>query len=301
MPDWLKKTPALLKAAFDLFNKVKVPRLAAALSLYVILSLAPLLVLVISIVGLVYMGQEGGARQAIESQAADMIGKEGGEAVAEMLDSRDKPAGIWSTVLSSIMLVVGATGVFASLQDSLNTVWEIPEQKSQGLGLWKMVRDRLWSFSAVAGMAFLLLVSLVATAALNLVSGWLKGVMGDGSWLLWSANLLLSFTLSWLMFTIVYKVLPDRRVAWKPALVGAAFTALLFNVGKYLIGLYLGTAAVGSQFGAAGSLVVLLIWVYYSSHLVLYGACFTRVASEYRPPAQVTREQKAAAVAAAAD
>jgi membrane protein len=296
----MSTTPKLMKSAFDLFNRVRVPRLAAALALYVILSLAPLLLLVISVVGLVY-GDQAAARAALQQQVSDLIGPQGAEAVQVMLDNQNKPAGVWSTVLSSLMLVVGATGVFASLQDSLNAVWEIPEQKTKGLGLWKMVRDRLLSFSAVAGMAFLLLVSLVANAALTAVSGWMKGVMGDGSWLLHAADLVLSFLLSWLMFTTVFKVLPDRRVPWKPALVGAAFTAVLFNVGKYLIGLYLGTAAVGSSFGAAGSLVVLLVWVYYSSHLLLFGAAFTRVVSEYRPPESVTREQAKAAVAAAAD
>lgn len=300
MPDWMKATPKLLKAAFDLFNRVKVPRLAAALALYVILSLAPLLLLVISVVGLVYGDQEA-ARNALQGQVADLIGPQGAEAVRVMLDNQNKPAGVLSTVLSSVMLVVGATGVFASLQDSLNTVWEIPEQKTKGLGLWKMVRDRLLSFSAVAGMAFLLLVSLVASAALTAVSGWLKGVMGDGSWFLHATEILLSLLLSLGMFTVVFKMLPDRRVAWRAALIGATFTAVLFNVGKYLIGLYLGTAAVGSSFGAAGSLVVLLVWVYYSSHIVLFGAAFTRVVSEYRPPASVTQEQKAAAIAAVAD
>lgn len=299
MPPWLTATPALLKAAFALFNRVKVPRLAAALALYVILSLAPLLLLVVSLAGLIF-GEEA-ARGGLHAQATDMIGKDGAEAVQGMLKKDDKPAGVVSTVLSAIMLVVGATGVFASLQDSLNTVWEIPEQRAKGLGLWKMVRDRLLSFSAVAGLAFLLLVSLAANAALTVLSGWLKGVIGEGTWFLFFLEILLSFLLSMLMFAIVFKVLPDRRVAWKNVLGGAAFTAVLFNVGKYLIGLYLGTAAVGSSFGAAGSLVVLLVWVYYSSHLVLFGAAFTRVVSEYRPPAEVTREQAAAAVAAVAD
>jgi membrane protein len=305
MPHWLRSTPTLLKAAFDLFNRVKVPRLAAALSLYVILSLAPLLLLILSVAGLIF-GEEA-ARGGITAQATDLIGEEGAKAVEGMLSKKnDQSAGVIATVVSAILLVVGATGVFASLQDSLNTVWEIPEQKSKGLGLWKMVRDRLLSFSAVAGMAFLLLVSLAANAALTLVSGKLRGVIpgADGSVvsaLLYAVDVLLSFVLSMGLFAIVFKVLPDRRVAWKDVLGGAAFTAVLFNVGKYLIGLYLGTAAVGSSFGAAGSLVVLLVWVYYSSHLVLFGACFTRVNSEYRPPESVTREQAAAAVAAAAD
>lgn len=275
MPRWMATGPKLLKAAFDLFNRVRVPRLAAALALYVILSLAPLLLLVISVVGLVY-GDQAAARDALQAQAADLIGPQGAEAVEVMLDSQNKPTGITSTVISSVLLLLGATGVFASLQDSLNAVWEIPEQKTKGLGLWKMVRDRLWSFSAVAGMAFLLLVSLVANAALTAVSGWLKGVIGDGTWFVFAADILLSLLLSLGMFAVVFKVLPDRRVPWQPALVGAAFTAVLFNVGKYLIGLYLGTAAVGSSFGAAGSLVVLLVWVYYSSLILYFGAEFTR-------------------------
>ena len=301
MPDWMRATPKLFKAAFDLFNRVKVPRLAAALALYVILSLAPLLLLVVSVVALVF--GEQAAQGGLQAQVQDLIGPEGAKAVQDMLKKDDKPGGILSTVLSSVMLVVGATGVFASLQDSLNAVWEIPEQKSKGLGLWKMLRDRLLSFSAVAGMAFLLLVSLAANALLSLLSGWVQRVTGlaDGGFLLHSVNFLLSLVLAVVMFAIVFKLLPDRKVGWRPAVIGATFTAVLFDIGKYLIGLYLGTAAVGSSFGAAGSLVVLLVWVYYSSHIVLFGAAFTRTVSEYRPPEAVTREQQAAAVAAAAD
>jgi membrane protein len=284
MPGWFRWLWTRVKGAFDLFNRTKAPRLAAALAFYVVLSLAPLLVLVISLAGLMF-GEEA-ARGGVQREISGLIGPQGAEAVQTMLASQTKEGGVLSTIIGLVTLLVGATGVFAQLQDALNTVWEVPDRKTEGLGLWKMVRDRLLSFSVVAGLAFLLLMSLVGNALLSALSGWVRSHLGDASILIYVGDVVLSLLLSAAMFAVVFKVLPDRRVSWRGALIGAGFTALLFNAGKYLIGLYLGTAAVGSAFGAAGSLVVLLVWVYYSSHILLFGAAFTRVASEPRASAE---------------
>lgn len=273
----LRTAYEMVRDTFTEFGRDKCPTLGAALAFYVMLSLAPLLLLVIGIVGLVY-GNSDAARDQVVSQFRDLAGEQGAETVQGMLSaSRSKTGGVLSAVIGLAVLVVGATGVFAQLQESLNTVWNVPERKTAGLGLWAMLRDRLLSFSLVLGLAFLLLVSLVLGAALAGLRGWLAAHLGEAAWGLGALNFLLSLTLSAVLFALIYKVLPDAHVGWRSVWVGAVVTAALFNLGKYLIGLYLGQAAVGSSFGAAGSLVVLLVWVYYSTLLLLLGAEFTQV------------------------
>lgn len=268
----------LLRDTFREFFKDKCPTLGAAIAFYVMLSLAPLLLVVIGIVGLVY-GDDGPARTQVVNQFRELVGEDGAKAVDAMLGgSQSKAGGVLSTVIGGVVLVVGATGVFAQLQDSLNAVWNVPERKTAGLGLWRMLRDRLLSFSMVFGLSFLLLVTLVLGAVLAGFQNWLSAHLGGGAaWGLGALNFLLSLTLSAVLFALIYKVLPDVWVSWRTVAVGAVATALLFSLGKYLIGLYLGQAAVGSSFGAAGSLVVLLVWVYYSTQLLLLGAEFTQV------------------------
>ena len=266
----------LIRETFAEYVKDKCPRLGAALAFYTLLSLAPLLLIVIGLVG--PLAGADNARGQVVAQFRDLVGPQGAEAIDGMLDSTKSPSGgILSTVIGLALLVFSATGLFIQLQDALNTVWDVPDRPAKYLGIWRTVRNHLLSFSTVLGLGFLLLVSLVLGAGLSGVQKWLEGRIGGGSWWLGAGNVLLSFALATVLFAFIYKVLPAARVSWRSVWVGAAVTAALFTLGKFLIGEYLGRAAVGSSFGAAGSLVVLLVWVYYSAQLLLLGAEFTQV------------------------
>jgi membrane protein len=266
----------LLRGTFAEFSRDKCSRLGAALAFYILMSLAPMLLLVIGVAGL--MTGTDTAREQVVEQSQELVGPEGAETVKSMLKhGSSQTGGIISTVVGLVLMVVASTGVFVQLQDSLNTVWNVPERKTAGLGIWRMIRSRLLSFSVVLALGFLLLVSLVLGAVLSGLKDWLSARFGLPAAGLEVLNLALSFVLSTLLFALIFKVLPDAHVSWRGVWVGAVVTAVLFNLGKYLIGLYLGHAAVGSSFGAAGSLVVLLVWVYYSSQLLLLGAEFTQV------------------------
>lgn len=250
------------------------PRLGAALAFYTALSLSPLLLVVIALAGAVY--GEAAARGEIAHQIRDAVGDEGAQAVQTILaNHRSGGENLLMTVIGAVTLLVGATGVFAELQGALDTVWEA-KAPVRG-GLWGAVRDRLLSFSVVCGLAFLLLVSLVVSAVLSALGGWLTERLPTGAWVLQLANQVLSFLLTASLFGFIFKVLPHARPAWSDVWHGALVTAGLFTVGKYLIGLYLGTAAPGSAYGTAGSFVVLLIWIYYSTQILLFGAEFTEV------------------------
>jgi membrane protein len=265
----------LVKDSAREFQSDKAMTLGAALAFYTALSIAPLLLLVIVITGAVF--GEQAARGEIANQLNDLIGSEGAEAVQAMLAKSTSPGGgLVSTVVGVLTLLIGATGVFGSLQDALDTVWNV-RPGARPSGLWGLVRDRLLSFSMICGMAFLLLVSLVLGAFVSGLSGALERWLPYSSVWIGAANMAVGFLLTALMFAMIFKVLPHARPAWSDVWVGAVLTAALFTAGKYLIGLYLGTAAVGSSFGAAGSFVVLLFWIYYSSLILLFGAEFTQV------------------------
>jgi membrane protein len=263
------------------FSQDKAMRLGAALAFYTALSLSPLLLVVISLAGMVY--GEAAARGELVGQLRDLIGEEGARTVETMLaSSRRQDTGTWSAIVGLVTLLAGATGVFAQLQDALNTIWDSPG--SQSSGIWAAVKDRLLSFSLVCGMAFLLLVSLVGSAAIHALKEPIRSVLPG--WVsvdtITVVNALLSALVMFLMFAMIFKVLPHARPRWSDVWIGAALPAILFGVGKYLIGLYLGQAAVGSTYGAAGSFVVLLLWIYYSSLLLLFGAEFTQVYAKLR-------------------
>jgi len=253
----------------------KCPRLGAALAFYTALSLAPLLLVVIGIAGLAF--GEDAARGEIARQLSDLLGREQAEVVESMLaKSASKSGGVIATVVGVVTLLVGATGVFAQLQDALDTVWNVkPDQTASGI--WATVKDRLLSFAMIGVMAFLLLVSLVFSAVLSGLGGLFDQWVPYSNVWMRLGNCVLSLGLTTLMFAMVFKLLPHARPDWHDVWIGAAITAVLFNVGKYLIGLYLGQASVGSTFGAAGSFVVLLFWIYYSTQIVLFGAEFTQV------------------------
>jgi membrane protein len=262
------------KDAAQEWVKDKVPRLGAALAFYTVLSLAPLLIIVIAIVGLVF-GEQAAQGQLV-AQIHDLVGKDGATAIEVMVANARKPtAGIISSVLSVTMLLLGATGVFSELQDSLNTIWEV--EPKPGRGVWGVVRNRFLTFALVLAIGFLLLVSLVLSAALQMLGDFVSGLLSDYVSFLQATNFLLSLVVFTLLFATIFKLLPDVRIGWKDVWLGAAVTAVLFVLGKSLIGLYLGRSSIGSTYGAAGSLVVLLVWVYYSAQILYFGAEFTKV------------------------
>jgi membrane protein len=241
------------------------------------LSIAPLLVVVVSIAGLVY--GEAAARGELAQQLEGLAGPQGAEFVQSALANASHPAGgVIATSIGIIVLVFGASGVFIELQSSLNRIWGVPSKASGGV--WGFIRTRLFSFLMILSIGFLLLASLALSAALSATSRYFAE---DSSSLWWQfINQVVSFGVITFLFALIFKLLPDTEIAWKDVWVGAALTAVLFTIGKYLIGLYLGNSSVGSAYGAAGSLAVFLIWVYYSSQILFFGAEFTKVyANQY--------------------
>ena len=267
----LKDVGGLFKDAGSQWLEHKASRLGAALAYYTAFSLAPLLVIVIGIVGLVF-GREAATGQIAE-QIEGVVGKDGAKAIEAMVASASEPtSGVLATVIGIVMLLVGALGLFAQLQDALNTVWEV--QPKAGRGWRGFVKDRLLSFSMVLGTAFLLLISLVVSAALATLDGLLGewGATGFGQVL----HIGVSFVVFTLLFAMIYRFLPDAKISWRDVWFGAGFTTVLFVLGKFLIGLYLGKTGTASAYGAAGSLAALLIWLYYSSQIFLFGAELTQ-------------------------
>jgi membrane protein len=265
---------AVLKEAGDEWVKDKASQLGAALAFYSILSLAPLLVIAIAVAGLIF--GEQAAHGELVGQIEQMVGSQGGEAIQTMLANAARPeAGIAATVLGVLTLLLGASGVFGQLRDSLNTIWEI-EPSEEG-GVWPFLRDRFFPFMLVLGTGFLLLVSLILSAVIagvkQYVSGWLPGAEA-----LWHGlHMVVSFGVVFLLFAMIYKFLPAAKVAWRDVWLGAAITAVLFMVGKLALGLYLGKSSIGSAYGAAGSLVVLVVWIYYAAQILFFGAELTQV------------------------
>ncbi|GAB4196408.1 MAG: YihY/virulence factor BrkB family protein [Coleofasciculaceae cyanobacterium] len=264
----------LLKETFREWQEDKASRLAAALAYYTAFSIAPLLIIAIAIAAVVF-GEEA-ARGGIEEQLRGLIGQQGAEAVEEMINNSNKPAeGTIATIISVVLLLFGASGVFGQLQDSLNTIWEVAPKP--GRGVMGFIKDRFLSFAMVLGIGFLLLVSLVLSAVLAGLSNFLGDMMPGLSFLWGILNFLISFGVITLLFALIYRVLPDAKIAWGDVWFGAIITALLFTIGKSLIGLYLGNSSVGSTYGAAGSFVVFLLWVNYSAQILFFGAEFTQV------------------------
>lgn len=263
----------LLKETVQEWQQDKASRLAAALAYYTVFSLAPLLVLVIAIAGSIF-GTES-ARNQLTSQIQGLVGSSGAEVVTSALENASQPGanqGVIASAISIALLIFGASGVFVQLQDSLNTIWNVEPKPGQGIVYF--IQKRLLSFSMILVIGFLLLVSLVVSTALAAFSGFLNQGLAGLSWLL---NFVISIGLITLLFAAIFKYLPDAKIGWKDVTVGAFITALLFNLGKYLLGLYLGNSSFASTYGAAGSLVVLLAWIYYSAQILFFGAEFTQV------------------------
>ncbi len=264
----------VLNETWDNWNKHNAPKLGAALSYYTVFSIAPLLVVIVAIVGLA-LGKEA-AQGQIMAQIQGTVGAEGAQAIQTVIRHADQPkAGVISTILGLITLFLGASGVFAELRDSLNRIWEVKTKPASGL--WGMLRDRLLSFGMVLAIGFLLLVSLILSAAIAAAGKFVAGMLPIPEAVLHVVNLVFSFVVIAALFGMIYRFLPDDRIEWSDVAIGSAATSLLFTLGKFAIGLYLGKASVGSAYGAAGSLVVLLAWIYYSAQIFFFGAEFTHV------------------------
>ena len=273
----IKSFFSLLKQSAREWVEQKVPRLGAALAFYTLFAIAPLFMIVLAVAGF-WFGEEA-ARGALFTQISGLVGKEGGEAIQAMISAANKPrTGLWAGILGGATLIVGATGVFVQLQDSLNTIWGV--KRLPGRGLKNFIKDRLLSFSLVVGLGFLLLVSLVVNAALAALGKFMSGVLPGHESIWHIINFAISFGIITLIFALMFKVLPDLKIAWRDVWIGALLTSALFNLGQFLLGLYLGKGSVSSAYGAAGSLVVVLVWVYYSAQILFFGAKFTQIYAE---------------------
>lgn len=269
----------VLKQASEEWSDLNVPRLGASLAYYSLLSLAPLLILVVTICGLVFT--KNTAEASLIQQGREVLGPTGAKTLQGLIDNAHQAkSGVIATFIALITLLFGASGVFVELRDSLNAIWGVKPQSSGG---WKgMVWQRIISFGMVLALGFLLLVSLVISAALGLAEKFFSGFVPLNTALLGEvANFTVSLLAIAVLFALIFKFVPDKAIAWRDVVIGSIATALLFTVGRALLGLYLTTAGVGSTYGAAGSLVALVVWVYYSAQIFFFGAIFTQVYSEH--------------------
>lgn len=273
----LRRTPKnlaiLLRDTVSAWIDDYAPSMGAALAYYTVFSVAPLLLIVISIAGMAF-GAEA-ARGAVVEQIGGLVGVEGAKAIESMLVSLSEPAkGSLTAVLSFMTLLVGATTVFAELQSALDRIWQVPERKKPS-GIWELLRGRVLSFGMILGIGFLLIVSLVASAAIAAIGRYWMPMMGEDEVIGHLLDMAISFGMVTVVFAMIYKIMPHAAVRWPDVWLGAIVTSVLFTIGKLLIGLYIGKTGVATGYGAAGSLVVVLVWVYYSAQIFLLGAEFT--------------------------
>jgi membrane protein len=282
----------LKQAAWDWLDD-DAPTLGAAVAYYTVFSLAPLVIITVSIAGLVF-GQEAAEGQLF-AQLRSLMGEASAGAIEEVVESANsKPAtGIIATIVGFIALIIGASGVFAQMQASLNAIWRV--EPKPGRGLWGIVQDRVLSFGFILIVGFLLLVSLMLTAIIAFIGEWFGGFVPGIAVLIQILNALLSLAVITLLFAMIFKFMPDVKIAWRDVWIGALITAALFTIGKEVLGLYLGKSGVASSYGAAGSLIVLLLWVYYSAQIVFFGAEFTKAYAN-RFGSRVTPAENAVAV-----
>ncbi|HEX2021863.1 MAG TPA: YihY/virulence factor BrkB family protein [Candidatus Thermoplasmatota archaeon] len=256
------------------FVEDKAARLGAALAYYTVFSLAPLLVIVVGIVGL-FLGQEAAQGSLLDGMAR-VLGPDGAEMVRTMLSAGFSPGAGWlAATLGVLALLFGATGVVAQLKDALNTIWEV--KPKPGRGLLRIVRTRVLSLGMVLAIGFLLLVSLVVSAGLAALGTTVRDALPGSEAIYFALNVLIALVVTTALFALLFRFLPDVKVAWRDVTLGAFVTALLFNVGQALLGLYLARAGAATAYGAAGSLVVILLWVFYSAQIFFLGAEFTQV------------------------
>jgi membrane protein len=252
------------------------PSMGGAIAFYTIFSIAPMLIIIIAVAGLVF-GEEA-ARAELMSQVSDMAGQEAAVAVAGILREASRPGqGLVAMTIGLAVLVVGATTVFAELQSALNRIWQVPDAPSGGGGIWRMILSRIIALVLVVSIAGLLLALVAISTVITALGDVWSAHLGGWEIVLRIVDLIVSLALLTTLFALVYRYVPRADIAWSDVWLGAAVTAVLFIIGRYLIGFYLGTAGIGSAFGAAGSLVVLLMWVYYTAQIFLLGAEFTWV------------------------
>ena len=273
----VRQSISYLKESYTKWSEHQAPRLGASVAFYSLLSFAPLLVIITAVIALIF--GHSSAQGALIGEARQLIGERGAETVKSLLNSAQKPSsGIFSGAVAFIMLLFGASGVFAELQSALNIIWEAPEQTSSGV--WGMVKERLFSFGMVLSVGFLLLVSLLLSTGLAYLGHGFGQLVPLPPAILHVTNFVVSFAVISLLFALMFKYVPNVHVRWRYVIIGAVGTALLFTLGKLLLGLYLGKASVGSTYGAAGSLVAVIVWIYYSSQIFFFGAEFTHIYAE---------------------
>ena len=266
---------SLLKETFKEWNDDDPFRMSAAMSYYAIFSLPGLLMIVVTIAG--YFGSGKDAEQEIENQIAEMMGPEAASSIQAMIENASASTNLtWGTIIGIATLIFGATGVFYQLQQSLNQVWEVEVKKEEGIK--KVLLDRATSFGVILVIGFLLLISLVITAALSALSDYITQHISDYLiYVFYVAEFLISYGIISLLFAMIYKILPDVQIKWKTVWVGALVTAALFVIGKFALGIYFGNSDPASAYGAAGSLILILLWVSYSCLILFFGAEFTQV------------------------
>lgn len=271
----LKESWTFTKELFKSFSEDNVFSLAAALAYYTVFSLAPVLIIAITVAG-IFFGEEA-TRGQIYQQLNSLMGEQAAAQAQEMVENANtRDSGLVATVLSIATLVFGATGVFNELKSSLNNIWGVKAKPTSNI--WGFVKDRMLSFTIVVAIGFVLLVSLVLNAAVGLAAAYFASLIpAAGEVMLHIFNVLLSIGISTLMFAVIFKALPDVNVRYSDVWKGALFTAVMFSLGKFLIGLYIGQSDIGGTYGAAGSIVIILLWVYYSSLILFLGAEFTYV------------------------
>jgi membrane protein len=279
---------AVVKQTAKEFSEDKVPRLGAALAYYTIFSIAPLLLIAISIAGIIF-GQRA-AQGELLGQLRGVIGENAASMLQQMIANAAKPkTGTIATIVGIVTLLLGAAGVFGQLKDALNTIWDVEPKK--GGGVWGMIKQRFLSMAMVLGIGFLLMVSLLIDAAISGAGKFLGNRLPGGQALWHGAELVVSFAVITVLFALIFRFLPDMKIAWRDVWLGAVITSLLFVIGKFALGLYLGKSSIGSSYGAAGSLVILLLWIYYSAQILLAGAEFTQVYANSRKPEKTLVEE----------
>ena len=266
----------LFKQTFSEWLEDKAPQLGAALAYYTVFSLAPLVLVLLAVVGLIFRNDPGGAWNKITEQMSYFLDKSAVEVVQNIAQKAAQPnKTLLATIIGILLALFGASGVFGQLQDALNTIWGV--KAKAGGGIWGFLRSRFLSFAMVGGVCFLLLVSLTLESMLKAFSHYIQGVLPGGIVIAMAVYWIFDLAVIILLFAIIFKFLPDAKIQWRDVWIGAAMTAIFFAIGKWALGLYLGSGSAASAYGAASSLITLLLWVYYSSQILLFGAEFTQV------------------------
>lgn len=276
----MKKIINLLKKVFKEWSEDKASRLAAALAYYTAFSLPPLLVVSIGIAS-VFTERETVESQLV-NQAGSLMGNRGSEAIETILESAESPGGgeLLPTIIGVALLLFGASGIFTQLQDAMNTIWNV--EPAPNRGIWGLIKDRFLSFTMVLSIGFVLLVSLLLTTLLTSFGDYIGSLVTEAEEVLQVLNFIVSIAVYILIFALIFKTIPDVDIAWRDVGIGAVLTAVLFKIGEYALGLYFEYSDPTSAFGAAGSIILLLLWVYYSAQILFLGAEFTQVyATEY--------------------